>query len=328
MFRAIKLSIVLVLFLVLSSQAAIKIGQVVRYNGKIWVVKKITQKKTVVLCPQYDYTRYFNGSDWGWFYNSTCITVPLDHLNPHKKHSPSAPNIQQPEPHKLAELARNPKYLNSLTAKQFNKMYKQITQIAVMHPTEENVKAYMFMTNFLRLKALVFAHSVSDYVLKNPKYNMDKDIGYTSWSTFNYRKITKNKRKQFITQHKDSMGLMVFIKNGCPYCMKQIPVLTWFKSDYGVDALLVSQNGCPVNTMGLPCVNKPETFSRFNIQYEPTILFVIKKKNGQPAFYPIGSGLTTEETIVRRIYYYANIYYKPHERYTDKNFLRLLEEGK
>ena len=324
--KTVVLSVIFLLITVYSA-FSLNIGETVKYDGREWTVNNINVNKTVYLCPRYDYGRFFNKSEWGWFYDSRCITVPLEILLPHKKtNTSSSPPVNKKTG--IIKLAQNPKYLNTLPAGKFRKMYKEVTQIAVMHPTQENIKAYMYMTNFLRLKALVFAHSVSDYVMENPKYNMDKKLGQTSWSAFNFRNISAQNRKIFIKSHKDSMGLMVFIKNGCPYCMKQIPVLSWFKADYGVDVLLISMNGCPQNTMGLPCMSKIQAFYTYKIRYEPSIMLVIRQKGGRPAFYPVGSGLTNEESLAKRVYYYAGTYYNPQERYTDKNFLYLLKGGK
>lgn len=301
------------------------------------MVRSIKQNRTAVLCPHYNYSRFFYRSNWGWFYSARCITVILKRYVRGKKSSNPASEAMPPtvpaqnrthRSENLTKLARNPEYLNHLTAEQFRKMYRQITDNAVMHPTEENIKAYMFMTNFLRLKALVFAHSVNDFVLSNPKYNMIKEIGETSWSAFNYEKISAEERKAFVKLHRRNMGIMAFIKNGCPFCMKQIPVLSWFKADYGLDVLLVSMNGCPENTMGLPCIHRPQAFYAYGIRYEPTILLVIRSRNNRPAFYPVGLGLTSEETLSKRVYYYAKTYYSPRQRYTDRNFLNLLKEGK
>ncbi len=313
----------------------LKIGQVIEYNGRDWVVENITPKKLVILCPNYDYSKFFSKSNWGWFYGTDkCISVPLSVLfpkqtTPSSPVTPSRPSIENMPDSEVIKLATNAKYLNNLSAKDFNKLYKRVLEISVMHPTKKNVAAYMFMTNFLRLKALVFAHAVTDYVLANPKYNMAaKTSGTTSWSRHEYVKVSKERRSSFVREHSKDMGLMVFIKNGCPYCMEQMHVLSWFKADYGVDVLLVSMNGCPQNTMGLMCVTKPEAFQIYGIQYEPTIFLVIRGKNGKPSMFPVGAGLTTEQDLLNRVYYYANTYYNPQERYTDKNFLHLLEEGK
>lgn len=319
--------IVLIFFagLCLNSHA-LKTGQVVKYHGREWVIRSIHNNRTVTLCPHYNYDNFFYGEKWGWFYDSKCRSVPLDSLLPIKKKENRGYTPVRSD--NLTSLALNPEYLNSLTAEQFKEMYKKVTDIAVMHPTEKNIKAYMFMTNFLRLKALVFAHSINDFVMANPKFNRIKETGETSWSAFSETAISKRKIKKFIKEHSRNMGLMAFIKNGCPYCMRQIPVLAWFKADYGIDILLVSMNGCPENTMGLPCTNNPQAFYTYRIGYEPTIILVVRGRNNRPAFFPIGVGLTNGERISKRIYYYARTYFNPEERYTDKNFLHLLEEGK
>lgn len=324
--EVLKVALILFILSCVNSSYALKTGQIVKYRGHEWVVRSINHDRTVTLCPHYNYGNFFNGERWGWFYDSKCKNVPLDSLlSREKKENRGRTSLRSDN---LTSLALNPKYLNNLTAEQFREMYKKVTDIAVMHPTEKNIKAYMFMTNFLRLKALVFAHSINDFVMANPKFNRIKETGETSWSAFSESAISRKRIKDFIKEHSRNMGLLVFIKNGCPYCMKQIPVLTWFKADYGIDILLVSMNGCPENTMGLPCTNDPQAFYTYRIEYEPTIILVVRGRNNRPAFFPIGVGMTNGERISKRIYYYARTYFNPEEKYTDKNFLHLLEEGK
>ena len=323
------ISIIITVISIANYAYAVKIGDIVKYNSGLYKVQEIA-KNQVKLCPYYDYKKFYSYSDWGWFYGDKCVFVPLKNFERKQqiaKNSTPQPEIKKEDEKKLLQLATDPKYLNNLSAKEFRELYKKITDLAVMHPTEDKLKAYVYMTNFLRLKSLVFAHSVMDYYQRNSKYYMLKKIGETSWSIKAARAEKKKLGKQLLKEHKNSVGLMAFVKYGCGFCEKQIPVLQWFHADYGTDVLLVSQNSCAFNS-NLPCVVNPNAFKAFNVQSIPTILLVVKNKNNsKPQIFPIGVGLTDEMTMFNRITYYLKGVYG-NELYNDKNFLKLLAEGK
>jgi len=313
------------------SHADIQKGEVINYDNKQWLVMQVNNdNKTVLLCPYYQYNKFFNSSEWGWFYNEKCIIKSLDAFQ-EKKQQPIVPQPQQ-KPKKLTDqeiikLATNPHYLNSLSATEYKKMYEHVTNIAVMQPTKQNIAAYMYMTNFTRVKSLIFAHAVTDYTMNNPKYNMIKKLGETSWSYDAYHSQQNDKVKKMIESHRKNLGIIVFIKYGCPFCEKQLPVLNWLQSDYHIDVVAVSLNQCPANTSNIQCMVDPAAFKLYNIQYEPTMVLVIKQANGTPKFEPVGVGLTDEVTLANRIYYFVKGYYQPETEYTNSNLFKLLEEG-
>jgi len=323
----------LALFLIFASfyhvaAAVPKVGQIIRYGNELYRVKSIdTDKKVVTVCPYYDYQHYFSYSNgWGWFYGNTCKDVSFSVFVQQTK--PQQKKISQSKKNedKILEKAVDAKYLNSLTAEEFRKLYQEVLDIAVMHPTEKAVAAYTFMTNFMRLKALVFAHSVVDYTMKNSRYYMIKNTGETSWSIRNAWRKKKEDALSLVKEHKDNIGLLAFIKGGCLFCEKQFPVLQWFRTDYGIDVLLVSMDYCPRN-INLPCMVAPSTFKIFNVQNEPSMVLVIRGKSNKPVFYPVGVGLTDEATLFNRVAYYVSGYYRK-TLYTDKNFMKLLEKGR
>ena len=325
------LSILLFVFLFFDySHADIQKGEVINYSNKQWLVMQVNNdNKTVLLCPYYQYNKFFDSSRWGWFYNEKCITKSLDAFQ-EKKQQPASQPQQQPKKltdQEIIRLATNPHYLNNLSATEYKKMYEHVTNIAVMQPTKDNVAAYMYMTNFTRVKSLIFAHAVTDYTMNNPKYNMIKKLGETSWSYNAYHSQENDEVKQMIELHKDNLGIIVFIKDGCPFCEKQLPVLNWLQSDYHIDVVAASLNQCPANTNNIQCMVNPAAFKLYNVQYEPTIVLVIRQADGSPKFEPVGVGLTDEVTLVNRIYYFVKGYYQPETEYNNNNLFKLLKEG-
>jgi len=108
----------------------------------------------------------------------------------------------------------------------------------------------------------------------------------------------------FLRKHADRIGLYFFYDADCEYCHMQLPIVERLKRIYGISALIVSENGCPV-TKDIQCSNHPELFTKFHVIYHPVIIMVYRSRSGKPIFHQIGIGLTDFNTLSSRIYYYA-----------------------
>ena len=292
--------------------AALSAGEIIKYENAQYKVDKINHKGTYAfICPHYDYRRFFSSSNWGWFYGKDCkwINIALYRKSQNKalKHKTGF----------NPKLATNDNYLNSLTAKQFKKYYVDMTQTAVMRPTQTNIARYTYMTNFMRQKSLQFAYAYYTYVLNHPKYDIAAKVGTTSWSyrtTFNYSAAEK---KIYIKRHLNHIGLFFFFSGADNYSLKQVPIINWILNDYGITIIGVSDNSCPSN-LDTKCMVNPAAFTTYKVKSVPEIIMIYRKKDGSPVLQIIGSGLTPESTIISRIFFYLHSYKKIY--YKNNNF--------
>lgn len=287
-------------------------GEIIKYENAQYKVDKINHKGTYAfICPHYNYRRFFSSSNWGWFYGKDCkwINIAL--------YRKSLSKTEKRKPGFNPKLAQNDNYLNSLTAKQFKKYYLDMTQTAVMRPTQTNIARYTHMTNFMRQKSLQFAYAYYTYILNHPKYDIASKVGTTSWSyrtTFNY---SDSEKKIFIKKHLNSIGLFFFFSVSDKYSLKQVPIINWILNDYGITIIGVSDNSCPSN-LDTKCMVNPAAFKAYKVKSVPEIIMIYRKKDGSPVLQIIGSGLTPESTIVSRIFFYLHSYKKIY--YKKNNF--------
>jgi hypothetical protein len=278
-------------------------------NGNKWqVVDMNDETKELFICPYHGDEEFFDKSKWGWFFGEECKWLNkkrlTEVLQKQKERKKAALQEKKEKGKKeiLWDKTTKDEYLNTLTAEQFRKLFNEVKDKAVMEPTEKHIAGYMHMTDFMRRKSLMFAYATGDFVLDNPKYDMQKDIGTTSWSYRTMLVQHNKKRMTYLQQAKDKVGLYFFLQGDCSHCEEQAKVLKWFMADCEISVLTVSKDFCPPN-LGMECVVKPAIFKKFQVQYTPSIVMVYKKGN-KPYFQVVANGLITEELLGKRIYFY------------------------
>ena len=314
LFALIAIALIFIIMAVFIVKAqAISVNQIIKYKNADYKVIKINHKKTyALLCPYYNYEKFYSQRNWGWLYGQNCRWINVSVFKKVQK--------QAQKKGFNPKLARNYNYLNSLTAKQFKKYYQDMTNISVMRPTEKNIARYTFMTNFMRQKSLQFAYAYYTYILNHPQYNMAGKIGTTSWSYRETSNYSTAEKKLYIHRFESKIGLFFFFSNSNPYSLKQVPIINWLLNDNHIITIGVSNDECPSN-LDTKCVVSPEAFKYYKVKTLPEIIMVYRKKDGSPAYQIIGAGLTPESTIISRIFFYLHsrnkVYYK------NKNFEKI-----
>ena len=268
-------------------------------DGRRWDVACETETH-VLLCPV-SRGDFYSQRERSWFYGADCRWVEKGKLV--QKLKEQKRKSRSPIPwDKLVD----DRYLSSLRAKEFRDLYDRVQGEAIMDPTREKVAAYMHMTDFMRRKALMFAYAVSDYVLDNPRYDVQRRVGTTSWSWRVMSEVREQERLAYIRNANDRLGLYLFVSSACPHCHEQARVIRDFMMDYGISVMIVAADRC---TPDMPnCQVNPEAFRAFKVKVTPTIVMLYRKKDGTPEVQPLAAGLITEEGLVRRVYTYLRYF--------------------
>ena len=236
---------------------------------------------------------YYDDAKRGWFWFEDPKKEEKKKKKPEKKLVVN-PKVLKPE------------YLNNLTAEEFRKLYERVKGIAVMNPTEQNIGAVVYLTDFMRQKSLNFAYAYQNYILQHPEYDMNRVSGTTSWSWRKASLEREERMKRYIKLNADDIGLFFFASAGCPFCEEQSKILKFLSADYGIAVKTVTNNVCVPSYPN--CSINPVMFERFKVETTPTIVLVYRDKNNQPRFAKIASGLVTEERLFKRIYLYLRYF--------------------
>lgn len=186
---------------------------------------------------------------------------------------------------------------------QLRQLLKDKEDIAVMNPTEGNIKSYLEVWKVSQEKASVFADSWQRVVWKNPQ--LDYSINHPT-TALGLNVVNKGKQeaknsnmRELAKQH----GIIFFFRSDCPYCHAVSKVLKTMENEFGMEVIAASLDGgglpeYPVFKDGRNLAGKWE------VQVVPA-LFLANKQTTEYA--PIGFGAMALDEIVDRIYSLTNV---------------------
>ena len=206
---------------------------------------------------------------------------------------------------KRKKVVLTPEYLGNLTAKEFRQLYSRVKDEAVMHPTQQNIHAFLYLTDYMRRKSKDFMYAYQNYILQHPEYDMNRVSGTTSWSWRAAQSLQEEKMKQYIRENANNIGLFFFASAGCRFCEEQAKVLHFLMADYDIAVKTITDNACSNSFPS--CSVKPGLFEKFYVQVRPEIVLVYRGE-GQVRFAKLSSGLITEERLFKRIYLYLRYF--------------------
>jgi conjugal transfer pilus assembly protein TraF len=181
---------------------------------------------------------------------------------------------------------------------------KRREDLAIMVPTESNIKDYLEINAFMQAKSSVFADQWRRVVWQTP------ELDYTQRNPSNNAgiRIAKQEREHKVeaslSQLAKEHGLLFFFRSDCPYCHAMAPNLRLLTEKYGFEVLAVSMDGKPIPGMTHWVKNQGQ-YEKLVTRHNQTdqrvpALFLASKKTGDTA--PIGVGTLAFTEITDRIY--------------------------
>lgn len=184
------------------------------------------------------------------------------------------------------------------TAEQLRQELKRREDVAVMNPTDQNMKDYLELWQMTQDKGAVFADNWRRVVWQNPSldYAQKRPVNNSAIKIYDEGRI-QNEEQQLKMLAKEH-GLIFFFRSDCPYCHAMAPTLKMLSDKYGIEVLPVSVDG-----MGLPEFPNPRDgraqAEAWGIERVPA-LFIGSKQTGDRA--PVGFGMMALTEIVNRIF--------------------------
>ncbi|MFA7293765.1 MAG: conjugal transfer protein TraF [Rhodocyclaceae bacterium] len=120
---------------------------------------------------------------------------------------------------------------------------KRREDLAVMNPTEANLKNYLALWQLVQEKGAVFADSWRRVVWQNPEldYSLRRPANNAAIKTFDAQ------REESEAEHLKALaqvhGLIFFFRSDCPYCHAMAPTLKLLSERFGIEVLPVSVDG-------------------------------------------------------------------------------------
>lgn len=184
------------------------------------------------------------------------------------------------------------------TAEQMRQELKRREDLAVMNPSEENLKDYLVLWQMAQEKGAVFADAWQRVVWQNP------DLDYAQRSPVNNAALRIHQDAQ--SQHEEEQlrmlardhGLIFFFRSDCPYCHAMAPTVRMLADKYGIEVLGVSLDGRGMEAFPHPADGRTQA-AAWGVERVPA-LFIGSKKTGDRA--PIGFGMLSLSEMVSRIF--------------------------
>lgn len=170
--------------------------------------------------------------------------------------------------------------------------------LAIMQPTQENIKAYIAAQEAMMSRASVFSDVWRRVVWQNPELNYELKRPVNNAAIATYTNTRKATEKRTLDEINKEWGLFFFFRSDCPYCHRMAPTLKFLSETYGITVLPVSVDGG-----GLPEYPNPQRdngmVARLGIRQVPMlVLGNIRDKR----LIPLGSGVISAQDVIERIY--------------------------
>lgn len=185
------------------------------------------------------------------------------------------------------------------TAEQMRQELKRREDMAVMNPTDANLRSYLELWQLTQEKGAVFADNWRRVVWQNPEldYSLKRPTNNTAIKTYDVQREVNEEQhlKALAKEH----GLIFFFRSDCPYCHAMAPVLKNLSEKYGIEVLPVSVDGGGLLPEYPKFTDGRRQAAAWGVERVPA-LFIGSKNTGDHA--PIGFGQMALTEIINRIF--------------------------
>lgn len=214
------------------------------------------------------------------------VWYPPDRLAPapEQKPAPTEP-IEAPKAAELEEFDRIQKRLGELR------------NIAIISPTEANLKAYIEFQEQQLQRASVFADQWRRTLWANPDLQYEgRPVNATGIAS--YDAAQKLEVRQSLSGLASTHGLYFFFRSDCPYCHAMAPTLQMLEQAHGIRVIAISLDGGTLPQFPNAISDKGQA-QQLGVRSVPSYFLASPK---QRTVHPLGTGVLSLATIEERIF--------------------------
>lgn len=203
---------------------------------------------------------------------------------------PSRPYLYYPDDvdkkNKKSELPETPEEAQA-ALEELQASVKFSRALAIMNPTEENLKQYIQKQEIVMNKSSMFTDVWRRTLWANPELDYSQTHRPTDTTAIKAYDSNKEQRtKEILENIAQTQGLVFFVRGDCSYCHAFAPILKQFQNTYGIRVMTVSLDGGGVE--GFDAVPDNGISEKLGVTVTPT-LFLADTLNKR--YLPIGSGV-------------------------------------
>lgn len=187
------------------------------------------------------------------------------------------------------------------TMEELQKELARLKDVAIMKPTQDNVRAYLEAQTYVMDKGSFFADVARRVAWQTPSVDYNNRSPTASYALLEKNDMRKQEQYQAIANLGKDYGLLFFFKSDCTYCHAQAPILKLLESSYGLPVMAISLDGGSLPQF--PNAKRDNGISTIvsagqGIDVTPT-MYLINRETKQSTL--IGSGALAMEDLVERI---------------------------
>jgi conjugal transfer pilus assembly protein TraF len=183
---------------------------------------------------------------------------------------------------------------------EFDRIQKRLSElrnIAIVNPSEANLKAYIAFQEEQMQRASVFADQWRRTLWSNPDLKYEgRPVNVTGIASFdtNYGQQVRNSLSQLANTH----GLYFFFRSDCPFCHSMAPTLKLLEQTHGIRVIAISLDGGTLPQFPNATTDKGQA-QALGVRSVPSY-FLASPRAG--SVHPLGTGVLSLGTLEDRIY--------------------------
>ncbi|WP_243457390.1 conjugal transfer protein TraF [Ottowia testudinis] len=178
------------------------------------------------------------------------------------------------------------------------KTLEEYRNIAIIRPTEANVRRYMELESRVVGQASAFADMAKRVAWATPELDptlQGRPVNAKALEVFD--ETQRAERSRTVAQLGKDHVLFFFYRSDCPYCHAFAPVLEAFQARHGIQVVAVSIDGGPLP--GFPGARRDNGIANALQVSQVPAVFLAQPFTGQ--ITPIGFGVLSESQLLERI---------------------------
>lgn len=231
-------------------------------------------------------SRYWSDNWRGWHFYEDPLPEERERPPLPDKGVPSAPPVPPSKAPELVEFER------------LQKTLEETRNIAIMRPTEANVRRYMELESQVVARASYFADVAQRVAWATPELDptlQGRPVNAKALEVF--EQTRQAGRVRAIADLGKDHVLFFFYRSDCPYCHAFAPTLAAFQARHGIQVVAVSMDGGPMP--GFPEA-RPDNGIATTLQVtQVPAVFLAQPFTGK--ITPIGFGVLSESQLLERL---------------------------
>jgi conjugal transfer pilus assembly protein TraF len=242
---------------------------------------------------QKTHLEHFHRGEEGWFWYDD--PREMEEAPPPTEPPPPQQAETAPPPPQQAETAPPPPAVFS--AKWLKEKLPELRETAVDHPTNENVKAYLYAQRVMFDKADVFTDRMQQVVMTDPLLDENNRFPFATAFRSGFLTARDDQRNVALKDLASRAGLLYFFSGKCDFCRQQVKWLERMSADYGFVVKYISIDGTSLDGSEHFVVDQGLA-KRLGISVVPAIVLA----NPPDTYIVVSQGYLARTTLENRIF--------------------------